>query len=301
MSCIARTLGAPLTVPAGKQARSTSNGVTPSRSSPTTSETRCETCEKRSTSMSRATWTVPALQTRERSLRPRSTSITCSARSFSDESSRSTSPSVGSVVPAIGQRLARPFSQATSRSGEEPTSAIPSSSSRNRYGRRIDAPERPVDVERRGRGRPLGPLRRHALEDVAGDDVLLHGLDHLDVAVAIGRAANRAGRAPRLAAPGDPCVQSSGDLLDVTGEHLGHAGAVVEANERLADDHSAFRETAAGRRAAAPSARAAPRGRRRGSPRSGARARPPRRSRRSASRRPSTSCARAGRARPIRG
>ena len=122
------------TVPAGKQARSTSKEETPSRSSPTTSETRWDTCEKRSTSMVRATCTLPARHTRERSLRPRSTSITCSARSFSDESSRSASPSVGSVVPAMGQRLARPSSHATSRSGDDPTSDIPSSSSRNRYG-----------------------------------------------------------------------------------------------------------------------------------------------------------------------
>ena len=41
-------------------------------------------CEKRSGSRKRSTWTVPGRQTRERSLRPRSTSITCSARSFSD-------------------------------------------------------------------------------------------------------------------------------------------------------------------------------------------------------------------------
>ena len=114
MICIARTFGAPETVPAGKQARKRSNGDTPSRSSPTTSETRCETWEKRSTSIERATWTVPPRQTRERSLRPRSTSMTCSARSFTEESSRSTSPSVGSVVPAIGTRLARPDSQALS-------------------------------------------------------------------------------------------------------------------------------------------------------------------------------------------
>ena len=45
MICIARTFGAPDTVPAGKHARRSSNGVTPSRSSPTTSETRCVTCE----------------------------------------------------------------------------------------------------------------------------------------------------------------------------------------------------------------------------------------------------------------
>ena len=45
MICIARTFGAPETVPAGKHARSSSNGVTPSYSSPTTSETRWVTCE----------------------------------------------------------------------------------------------------------------------------------------------------------------------------------------------------------------------------------------------------------------
>ena len=55
MICIARTFGAPETVPAGKQARSRSNGRTPSRSSPTTSETRCVTWEKRSGSMKRST------------------------------------------------------------------------------------------------------------------------------------------------------------------------------------------------------------------------------------------------------
>ena len=61
MICIARTFGAPETVPAGKQARSRSNGVTPSRSSPATSETRCVTCEKRSGSRKRSTRTVPGL------------------------------------------------------------------------------------------------------------------------------------------------------------------------------------------------------------------------------------------------
>src|SRR5439155_352955 len=107
ISCIARTFGAPETVPAGKHARRRSNGVTPSRSSPATSETRCVTWEKRSGSSIRSTRTVPGRQTRPRSLRPRSTSITCSARSFSDASSRSASPGPGSVVPAIGFTEAR--------------------------------------------------------------------------------------------------------------------------------------------------------------------------------------------------
>ena len=45
MICIARTFGAPDTVPAGKQARKRSNGPVSGRSSPATSETRCVTCE----------------------------------------------------------------------------------------------------------------------------------------------------------------------------------------------------------------------------------------------------------------
>src|SRR6266581_4738076 len=52
--------------------------------------------------MNRSTRTVPGRHTRERSLRPRSTSMTCSARSFSDESRASASPSPGAIVPAIG-------------------------------------------------------------------------------------------------------------------------------------------------------------------------------------------------------
>ena len=43
-------------------------------------------------------------------------------------------PRSGSVVPAIGHRLARPSSQATSRSGDEPISARSSRSRRKRYG-----------------------------------------------------------------------------------------------------------------------------------------------------------------------
>ncbi len=48
--------------------------------------------------------------------------------------------------------------------------------------RRVDAAKRPVDVERRCRGRALGPLGRDALEHVAGDDVPLDRADHLLVA-----------------------------------------------------------------------------------------------------------------------
>src|SRR5512146_773443 len=49
MISIARTLGDPETVPAGNPARSTSTAPSPSASRPFTSETRCITCEQRST------------------------------------------------------------------------------------------------------------------------------------------------------------------------------------------------------------------------------------------------------------
>ena len=45
MISIARTFGAPLTVPAGKAARSTSMLVSPSLSVPSTFDTMCITCE----------------------------------------------------------------------------------------------------------------------------------------------------------------------------------------------------------------------------------------------------------------
>ena len=45
--------------------------------------------------------------------------------------------------------------------------------------RRVDAAQGAVDVERRGGRGPLRSLRRHGLEDVSGDDVLLDGPHHL--------------------------------------------------------------------------------------------------------------------------
>ena len=45
MICIARTLGAPLSVPAGNVARSTSSASLPGASLPCTFEMMCMTCE----------------------------------------------------------------------------------------------------------------------------------------------------------------------------------------------------------------------------------------------------------------
>jgi len=62
----------------------------------------CMTWLYRSISISFSTTTVPGLLTRPTSLRPRSTSITCSARSFSSASkSASSSLSSSSFAPRI--------------------------------------------------------------------------------------------------------------------------------------------------------------------------------------------------------
>ena len=54
--------------------------------------------------------------------------------------------------------------------------------------RRVDAPQRPVELQRRGRGLALGALREHDLERVAGPDVLPDPLDALFVRGLVGRA-----------------------------------------------------------------------------------------------------------------
>ena len=98
------------------------------------------TCEKRSTRMSSFTRTVPARETRPMSLRARSTSMTCSALSFSEERSSasfaaSSAPSSPrGRVPAIGCMTTFPPSTRTNGSGDAPTSVAAPVSSRNMYG-----------------------------------------------------------------------------------------------------------------------------------------------------------------------
>ena len=90
--------------------------------------------------MNVSTSTEPYSHTRPRSLRPRSTSITCSARSFSSASrsaaisrSSSASPPRGRV-PAIGRvETLRPVT-VTSGSGEAPTTWKSSKSRKYMYG-----------------------------------------------------------------------------------------------------------------------------------------------------------------------
>src|SRR5256885_50271 len=90
--------------------------------------------------MSSRTRTVPARETRPMSLRARSTSITCSARSFSDDRSScsfaasSSSSRPRGRVPAIGCITTRPSSTRTNGSGDAPTSVAPPAPMRNMYG-----------------------------------------------------------------------------------------------------------------------------------------------------------------------
>ncbi len=116
MTSSAASLGAPVTEPGGKVARSRSPSPTSSRSRPCTSETMCQTPACGRTSASAGTLTPPGTQTRPRSLRTRSTIITFSARSLADVSS-SARRSAGRV-PLIGSlRTSRPR-RARKSSGE---------------------------------------------------------------------------------------------------------------------------------------------------------------------------------------
>ena len=122
MSCIARTLGAPETVPAGKQARRSSNGVTPSFISPDDlgDEVR-DVREALRLEQAARPEPFPGTQTRERSLRPEVDEhhVLGAVLLRGEQALGVASP--GCVVPAIGFRLARRPSALTSVSGEEPT------------------------------------------------------------------------------------------------------------------------------------------------------------------------------------
>ena len=242
-SCIARTFGAPVTVPAGKQARSTSNGVTPSP----------ELADDLGDEVRHVRETLHLHGPRDAHGARRAHAREVVAAEI-DEHHVLGAVLLGreqSLDVALG-RLGRAGDGAEARvavlARDEPLGRgaderDPVELEQEQIGRRVHAPQRAVDVERRGRGRPLRALRGHALEDVAGDDVLLHALDHLEVARPVRRAADRRSDPTWLAPPGDAGLESPRDLLRVARQHLGHAGAVVEADERLADDEPRPRAT----------------------------------------------------------
>ena len=97
MISMARTLGAPDKVPAGKVARKTSRLDMPSFSVPSTFETMCCTCEYFSMMNLSVTLTLPISAIRPMSLRARSISMTCSAISLG-----SANNSVASLISCSG-------------------------------------------------------------------------------------------------------------------------------------------------------------------------------------------------------
>ena len=133
MISIARGLGAPERVPVGNTEKSASMGDLSLLSSPITVETICITCEYRSICMKSTTSTVPAVQIRPKSFRPRSTNIRCSARSLGSANSSSPRRISSSTdaerfrVPAIGWTITSLPVTLTSASGLEPTTSKPSS------------------------------------------------------------------------------------------------------------------------------------------------------------------------------
>ena len=157
-----------------------------------------------------STRTEPMRDTRPTSLRPRSMSMTCSARSFgsarSSASRRASSSGVAprGRVPAMGRTVTRaPGSPSTrtSTSGEAPVTCAVAEVELEHVRRRVDHAQRAVDVERIGAGaRRLEALREHDLEDVAGEDVLLGARHRRLVRPRASCSTTAARRRPRAAA-----------------------------------------------------------------------------------------------------
>ena len=246
--------------------------------------------------MKRSTRTEPGTQTRERSLRPRSTSIVCSARSFSDESSAAASPSPGSDRPrdrvqlgaaagALDDRLRRAAHERDVAELEE-----------EEVRRRVDAPQRAVQLDCRRRGRARRSLRDHDLEDVAFADVLLRPLDAAEVLLARRLALERAARRR--------CRGATAAMRPRARSRRRAAARRRRARGRSATGRPGrargSRACPARRPAAARSARTSRRRRSRGSRRPARRASPPPRRRRPASPRRRSCSGRAARARPTR-
>ena len=179
MICIARTFGAPDTVPAGNVARSRSNDETPARSSPATSETRCVMCENRSgleeaLDLHRARHAdareVVAAEVDEHHV--------LGAVLLGREQPLGVAFAAGAVEPAIGLRLARAALGLHERLRRRADERDPVELEQEEIRRRIDPAQRPIDGERLDARCALGALREDDLERVAAADVLLGDARH---------------------------------------------------------------------------------------------------------------------------
>ena len=223
MISIARTLGAPESVPAGKPAISTSTGSCRASIALDVGDDVHDVAVALDEEAARSRATEPDFgDTRPTSLRPRSSSIRCSARSLGSASSSSAERLVllGVVAARGGCRRAGGWSSCR-RAGApgspalEPTSWKPPKSRKNRNGEGLVAA-----ASGRARTASAGTAprsrSRHHLEDVAGADVFLGPLDHRQVVLAAScwRAA-AAARAPMPAARrrlGSGALESASDV-----------------------------------------------------------------------------------------
>ena len=103
--------------------------------------------------------------------------------------------------------------------------------------RRVDAAQRPVELDRRRRRRAGRALRDHDLEDVALADVLLRALDAAEVLLARRLALERTARR-RAAGQGR---RRPGEPGRVAAQQLGDAARVVEAQQDVGDEEEALR------------------------------------------------------------
>ena len=194
--------------------------------------------------MNRSTRTDPGSHTRPRSFRARSTSIVCSARSFSLSSELG-----GQGVVLRGRRAAgaRPGDRAQLagavevepdvRLGRRADQLVALHVEQEHVRRRVDGPERPVDRRRRGAGRAAHALGGDDLVGVSRRDVLLGPFDRRHVA---GLGHLRLGRARRDWL-GHRHAQRAAERLDrpVDGETLAgyrhRAADMVERDHRLGE------------------------------------------------------------------
>ena len=125
------------------------------------------------------TSTLPILATRPTSLRPRSSSIRCSARSFSSARRSAASSCVFDSIPAAPPRAGDgpdrylAFARAHQNFGARTDDLEVTEIEVAEEGRRIDAAQRAIQREGwEGEGRSE-TLRQHDLKDVAGADIIL--------------------------------------------------------------------------------------------------------------------------------
>ena len=241
-------------------------------------------------------------QTRERSFRPRSTSITCSARSFSEARSFSASPGAAGrrAGDRVHARAALLDLDERLRRGADEREAVELEQEEVRRG--VDAAQRAVQVERRGRGSRRSARCERTIWNASPSRMYCFARSTprtysnrpgKRASVRCARCARlRGGSAARPAAPRPrPGRPGAPRPARATWSNLTRVSATTKL---------ALGKIGPGCPGAERSARAAPRGRSRGSRRPARRAPPPPRTRRSASRARRTSGVRAARARRTR-